>query len=829
MSLVHGREITAEQVELIVGRQFSVQRFASMCNAITWVLSRPAGLTQVAFTERVFVADNGVDAELVFQVLAYPPPPGSLLVEGDCVLQYKQRDVTARDRNRIVADLRRDLTGAAREVGERTGRARNQYLLFTNVSLTIGEKNDLEGAIREGSHDVRVQAFGAADIAAMLNNLPHLRSAYFSTARFATWERFWGGHNRQALAGTVPALVGRNDLLASAKAAVDDESVRVLLITGGPDVGKTRLAIDATRHRPFETIAAIEGRGLNVTDLLALSVPGKPPVILVDDPDESTTEAIISAALAEELKVVMTVPSSDVASVASYGRDPRVKLLTLNALTDQESRELLIAAGARLEYSVESWVIEQAGGNPGVLIAAAAVGAQLRVEGTSFFDQVGSELERRARSVLGNDAVSHLRLLSVMTAVGFRGQAAPELQIVCDTFGGFRPSDIAADARTMASSGFLRIAGSYLEILPPVLANYLAGNVLAGSVRQIRALFLALPPLGRARFLKRLRQLRNDAVQNFWDELFRSGPMATFDGALNEVPLLRLVAPAVPVRVADLLVAGLREMSRDERLAIGGNVRRELVWTIEQLLFRASSALQALRCLAVLAEAENEGFSNNSSGVFAECFHPTHPQFPLPLTDRIVVLREQVAPEASKPAKLLALRAAEEAFHRFGAVTLRRSEGPEPLDTRPAMTCGQIGEYFRSLIDIVRPLTRDPDAEVAKKAGQALMTSIGEFTIQANVDAGVDLLEALGPEVLREAVPIDIENYVSTLHLVSRAIPVEQRFEQAIARVRRLLQSLDEAEFSVRLKRWVGGWEFGDEQLEQDGQRVFRGEVEIAL
>jgi hypothetical protein len=45
VSLVHGREITAEQVELIVGREFPVQRFVSMSNAIIWALSRPLGLT----------------------------------------------------------------------------------------------------------------------------------------------------------------------------------------------------------------------------------------------------------------------------------------------------------------------------------------------------------------------------------------------------------------------------------------------------------------------------------------------------------------------------------------------------------------------------------------------------------------------------------------------------------------------------------------------------------------------------------------------------------------------------------------------------------------
>jgi hypothetical protein len=622
-------------------------------------------------------------------------------------------------------------------------------------------------------------------------------------------------------------LIGRKDVLSATKAAVDDDAVRVVLISGGPDIGKTRLALDATQHRPFEAVVAIEGRSLTVADLLALRTPGQTLVIIIDDPDESTTDDLISAALAEELKLVMTVPSSDAVNVASYGRDPRVKLSTLGPLSDSESRELLTAAGARLEYSVESWVIEQSGGNPGVLIAAASVGEQLRVEGANFFDQVGSQLENRAHTVLGRDAVNRLRLLSVMTAVGFSGPAAAELQVVCDTFGGFQPNDILTDVRTMARSGFLRVTGSYLEVVPPVLANYFAGIVLAGRHRDIPTLFLALPLLGRARLLRRLRQLRSDTVQNFWDELFRTGPLTTFRAALAEVSLLRLVAPAVPRRVANLLLPGLREMSLDQRLAIAGSLRRDLVWTIEQLLFRSESALQALRCLALFAEAESEQFSNNASGVFAECFHPTHPQFPLSLVDRITVLGEQLAPDASEAHKLLVLKTVDEAFNRTGAVPLRRSEGPEPFDAVPVMTYGQIRNYLRSLIDLSRPLMQDPDPIIARKAGRVVMNSIGEYTVQANPDAGVELLEALGPEVLRGTVPIKIETYVATLQLVSRGIPAEQQFERATAGARRLLQTLDDAGFDIKLKRWVGAWELGDEQLDEDGQRVFRGDVEI--
>ena len=88
MTLVHGREITAEQIELIVGREYSVQRFASMCNAIAWARSPNIGLTQVALTERVFVADNGIDAELLIEISAFASPAGILPPRCDDVLLH---------------------------------------------------------------------------------------------------------------------------------------------------------------------------------------------------------------------------------------------------------------------------------------------------------------------------------------------------------------------------------------------------------------------------------------------------------------------------------------------------------------------------------------------------------------------------------------------------------------------------------------------------------------------------------------------------------------------------------------------------------------------
>ena len=823
MSLIHGRNISAEEVERIVGREFPIQQFVSLCNALTWATSKPAGVAQVSFTERIFVADSGVDGEWEIELAAVPQEHGVFLGAGRSVLQYKQRDVSG-GRNRVLPDLRHTLRHAAREVADRTGRALDSYVLFTNVSLTVDENRALRLVIEEGYPYCSVRVLGAAEIATLLNNFPHLRSAYFDTVQFATWDWFWDRHKQESLSGAVPTFIGRQG--SEVKVAVDDESVRVILLSGPPDIGKTRLALNSTEHRPFETIFAVDGRSVSVSDLIATKGIGGAVLVVIDDPDPHGIEGLITAAVSGDVKLILTVPSSSAGATLNYGQDARVKAINVVPLTDAESGELLRAANARMDYSVESWVIDQAGGNPGILIVAAAVGSDLRIEGRTFPQQVARRLDMRARTDLGDQCLDLLRDISVMTAVGVVGHAAGELDALCTAFGR-RPNDILRQTRTMTDSGFLRLTGSYVEVVPPVFAVHLAQDALAGRTPELARLFVALAPSGRERLLRRLRQLQADAVGPFWQELFRTGPLSSFAAALGNVELLRLVTPAVPRRVAELLREGLSGASLEERTEIAGMVRRELVWTIEQLLFRSGTAETAVRLLALLAEAENETWSNNSTHTFAECFLPQHPQLPLSLGKRVTIICEILETGASKRRKQIALKAVESAFNRWGSVNLRRSEGPEPFDAVPILTYGEIRQYWLSLLELVRPLLRDGDAEVASGAGGVVIRSIGEYTIQAEPNRGAALLEELGPQILAETVPITLEDYVQSLDLIVQALENQEQFRDALATVRNLLAAIHEGGFMVQLKRWVGSWEYGDEVQDDDGKPVYQGSFEI--
>jgi hypothetical protein len=258
-------------------------------------------------------------------------------------------------------------------------------------------------------------------------------------------------------------------------------------------------------------------------------------LVIIDNPHPDHTRELIAAAVAGDgPKLIITIANPRAVQTFNFGQDARVKTLRLQPLTEPESRELLRSAGAELDYSVESWVIQKAGVNPSILIAAAAVGKKLRVTGPRFLDQLGDELEARARDVLGDVGVKIIRCVSMMTALGISGPVAEELTTVCGVFGDVTPNHVLSNIPRLAGSGFIRQIGNYLEASPPVLANRAARLFLAGREKQLGVLLSGLPSHARVRLLRRIQQLPGEAIEAFIAELFHDGPLQNFERALSD-------------------------------------------------------------------------------------------------------------------------------------------------------------------------------------------------------------------------------------------------------------------------------------------------------
>ena len=165
------------------------------------------------------------------------------------VFQYKKRDVTAQGRQPTLTALVSNIKGALRDLQQREGKQPNRYVLCTNVHLTNADKRRLEKSICEKYKGKRchILVLGASELSAFTNDLPHLRSGYFSTSQFSAWALAWNAHKRQKLLGANVELIGRDQILKELTSVVDDPSVQVISISGAHQIGKSRLVFETNK------------------------------------------------------------------------------------------------------------------------------------------------------------------------------------------------------------------------------------------------------------------------------------------------------------------------------------------------------------------------------------------------------------------------------------------------------------------------------------------------------------------------------------------------------------------------------------------------------
>lgn len=845
MPLLIGQPITARELELVTSSWFPEQ-FASMCNALAWSASGRKCPDPPSFTERVNAGDGGIDAEWTVEVPPDDHPiPTPILGPGWNIFQYKKRDLVAQDRRRIISGLKSGIREALAELVKETGRHPDRYILFVNIDLKHDQKAALKAAILEGyDRPLKVQVAGAAVLAALLNDHPHLRSAYFAPRSFKTWELANREHRTHKLFGSDVELLGREMELERLRAWVDDPRVRVIVLSGPHDIGKTRLAREATGHCPYHVVVALDPRSMALADYRSLASDRGEIICIVEDPDSEALDRLVDEALTiPNLKLLVTLPTSASTPVPSYGRDERVQALHLQSLAYDDARKMLKATGKPLDFEIEDWIIDQSGGVPGILLDAASAGPGLRRILGNFAEEVGNEYEKRIESELGPDALRCARLFSVMTHVGISGEYESELNLVCEAFGdGWTPHHALSALETLEKAGLARRGGSFAEITVPLLANHLLSGLLRGQSDAMFALFGRLEESGRLRFLKRLREVKGPDVEKFWKALFdpKGGLLHSLDSALENAHLLRLIAGTVPELVLLLLELELKEKSLEERLAIAGDRRRELMWAVEQLLFREKTSRGAMRLLYLLAEAENEGYANNATGVLSECFLPLHPQMPLPLHERLEVLRKNAL--SSRRGKYIALHIARSALNPMGHFTVHHSTGLEPLYWNSIVTDrdkANIRNFYRDLVSLVFSFAEDHDTEVARAATAELPGLVAEIGVHIGAEDALEPFKKLVDWGLENKPGLDISSLINAIYRMQREsskiaskdeLPSENKAKllRYVAELDRLKGRLEGSDFAVRLKRWAGHWT--DEDITEravEGERENRYEKEL--
>ncbi len=840
MALLIGQHISGRELEQLTSG-WPPDRFASLCNDLVWAVSGRQYRSLPELNDRIYAPDGGVDAQWDIKEDggAIQTP---IVGPGWNVYQYKKRDLIAQDRSRIISKLKSDLKGAVGEIAESHNRRPDRYILFINVDLKHDQFKALKEAMIEGYNmaaETHVEIIGAQLMATFLNDNPHLKAAYFTPFAFKTWEEAYKGHRSSKPFGADVDLIGREEDVERLRSLVDDPRVRVVLLTGPHDIGKSRLALEGTRHRPQDMVVAVDPCSMSLMDYRNLCASHHDTVCIVEDPEPDSVGKLINEILTmDNLKVIVTLLLSKGAYMPSYGQDERIQTVQLEHLSADNASKLLSETKIPLDFRIRDWIIVQAGGIPGILLAAASVAENLTSAAGDFIEKVGEQFEGRIKRELGSVTLQAASLFSLMTHVGVSGQYSHEIEKLCSVFArGFEAHHALLALKDLTREGIAKIGGSFAEISIPLVAWHLARKMLVGRQDKMFALFGKLDGQGRIRFLRRLSELpKNSEVEKFWDEFFGPGGLlGDFESALDMHYLLRLVSDVAPEKTLRLLESGLLKSSEEERLSIEGEARRELVRVLERLLMQKEASGGAVRLLWLLAQAENENYGNNATGVFKKTFNALNPHVTLPYADRLNLLKSFTSDDSPKEGKIVAVNALSESLQStwFMAPEYAGVLPPEVL----RHSFDEFKDYALGIKEIAFRLAEDKSEEVSDLAKGILPGLLFDLSAQADAARALDGMEAVVAWALEGRTGIEVSSLASTLELMrdrfERLMDEHKGSEEELKgckdkdRVDDLMKKLESGNFETRLKSWAGNWRRNDYQESGSGEYVSRSEQEL--
>ena len=232
--------------------------------------------------------------------------------------------------------------------------------------------------------------------------------------------------------------------------------------------------------------------------------------------------------------------------------------------------------------------------------------------------------------------------------------------------------------------------------------------------------------------------------------------------------------------------------------------RRDVIWALEKIAVWRELFADAARLLLALGEAENEGCSNNASGVFAALFSPARgrvaPTEASP-EERLPVLKEAFE-SSSKERRTLALKACNVAlesrhFSRIGGPEYQGLR-KEPEFWTPK-TYGEIFDAYRRVWNLLAEQLASLPEEERKRGADILLQQARALGRISNLsDMVVDTLRMLSAKALVDEKQL-IKTVVEFLRSADKDLPAEtrQRWEQ-------LSNTLVPEDFHSLMRRYVG-------------------------
>ncbi len=326
------------------------------------------------------------------------------------------------------------------------------------------------------------------------------------------------------------------------------------------------------------------------------------------------------------------------------------------------------------------------------------------------------------------DSLSGVALLE---RIGWIGEAESESIYVFGSLG-LNPMDARKTVDDLHRRyGIAPLAGRFRYVSPQILADHLAARQLsAWTADHFREFISKLTTPMAESFARRLCSLSSVLANRATVEeviLGDQGPFCRL-GDLEEGHLRILLRYlAGPFRHAALrALRRIIDSATDAQLLAATSSRRDLVWSLEELLWPEDTFAEAARLLLRLAVTENESIGNNATGLFVETF-----QVSLGRTAAGPPQRLQVLEEAIKSPSIAGRVLAAKALGRATAVSHIHRMGAPPSDIpgmpteswRPT-TWGELWRTESACVHALEPLLVDREEVVRLAAAEALSEGI---------------------------------------------------------------------------------------------------------
>jgi hypothetical protein len=569
--------------------------------------------------------------------------PVSVADVGWNVYQFKTVDILTLGAQKALSALCRSVRGTVAEVSARQTNLKTlaRYILFTNLRLglqsqarTAGGRrlNTLRDKVRTeilkgAPANVEVTIIDAEQIAGFVARHPALRMGWFAPGQGTGWDEM-RERTRRLNSVNVP-LIGREKELADLQGWLGDPDVRVIAVSGPNSVGKTRLVIDATEATAPVTFFADDVHALLRYGVAAFATADRAVVLVAEDPPVDIAKRLAEQAVGcdKPIKLIITLPSPEHAPVIRLSHNSAVKPHRIPRLPNDAAIRLVEAVDSGLEHRLRDWIVQQAGGIPGVLVEAAALGEELHRESGSLRKQLSQKLTQSLEAKAGRDALVLIQVLAPLAYVRVGGES-PDLKVLL--------AHIAPEVQEVTvvrrlgefeALGFVRKHGEYVAVVPPMFAAGVFHDTASDNPLLPQQLMASLDLAGRKRLLERLVTVELSHRTPFTSFVFGTqGPFGDTSRFTENLELLDYLARAVPEETARFLRPRVAELWRDV-VHRGQTGMERLLSALNELVDEPATAVSGFSTLTELATREAlETNGTAAADQFTECFVYWYPR-----------------------------------------------------------------------------------------------------------------------------------------------------------------------------------------------------------